>query len=174
MIRQDHKKQEIARRKYLWACYLNKTASANQPSTTTPTPTTKTPEIDSPDYIDFHSFLTHTKPKQTVDTDIITTDKHRQKLNQMFSMIKNTKYRYMMVSLFGVTCNQWRIKHPGVSQETKCIGTLIGVNSYMGLYISHIAVSSENYSKGVFTLVVNCEAIYKSQILKDHKIWNCP
>jgi len=74
----------------------------------------------------------------------------RQKLNQMFSMIKNTKYRYMMVSLFGVTCNQWRNKHPGVSEETKCVGTLIGVNSYMGLYISHLAVSSENYSKGVF------------------------
>jgi hypothetical protein len=56
----------------------------------------------------------------------------------------------MLVSLFGVTCKQWRIKHPGVSQEMKCIGTLIGVNSYMGLYISHLAVSSDNYSKGVF------------------------
>jgi hypothetical protein len=84
MIRKDHEKQEIARRKYLWACYLNKTASANQPSTTTPTPATKTPEIESPDYIDFHSFLTHTKPKQTTDTDIITTDKHRQK-RQIFA-----------------------------------------------------------------------------------------
>jgi len=74
----------------------------------------------------------------------------RQKLNQMFFLINNTKYRYMMVSLFGVTCKQWRIKHPGVSQETKCIGTLIGVNSYMGLYISHLVVSSDSYSKGVF------------------------
>jgi hypothetical protein len=86
MIRKQHELQEIARRKYLWACYLNKTASANQPSTTAPTPTTETPEINSPDYIDFHSFLTHTKPKQTIDTDIINTDKHRQK-RQIFAAI---------------------------------------------------------------------------------------
>jgi hypothetical protein len=74
----------------------------------------------------------------------------RIKLHKMFSMVPNVKCRYMMVSLFGSTCLNWRMKHPGIHGETKCIGTLIGINSYMGLYISHLAVSSDTYSKGVF------------------------
>jgi len=50
MIRQNYKKQEIARRNYLWACYHNKTRPATQPSTPNPPPTqTETPTIDSPD-----------------------------------------------------------------------------------------------------------------------------
>jgi len=32
MIRKDYKKQEVAQRNYLWACYLNKTKTATQPN----------------------------------------------------------------------------------------------------------------------------------------------
>jgi len=91
MIRQNHKKQEIARHNYLWSCYLNKTKSANQQSTVAPTQTqTEPPTIDSPDYIDFHTYIKNTTSKrttrQTHNTDISNMDVHRQK-RQIFAAI---------------------------------------------------------------------------------------
>ena len=49
MIRQDHKKQEIARRNYLWACYLNKNKNTTIASVPLPPQTAELPSIYSPD-----------------------------------------------------------------------------------------------------------------------------
>jgi len=86
MIRQEYKKQEVARRNFLMACYLNKINNSMQ--TTTPKPSQTQTEItttDSPDYIDFNTFIktsntTNTCNKQDVShTDTNNPDMHRQK-----------------------------------------------------------------------------------------------
>ena len=88
MIRQDHKKQELVRRNYLWACYLNKTKDNNpNPIPAPPSHTTELPTIDSPDYIDFHSYITNTSKTHTKrHTDVLHTNTHRQK-RQIFAAI---------------------------------------------------------------------------------------
>ena len=87
MIRQDYKRQEIERRNYLWACYLNKTKNATIASVPLPPQITELPSIDSPDYIDFHTFIKNTsRTQQTLNTDITDADKHRQK-RQIFAAI---------------------------------------------------------------------------------------
>jgi len=86
MIRQDHKKQEIARRNYLWACYLNKTKQ-DIASVPLPPQITELPSIDSPDYIDFHTYIKNTTQTHTQqNTDMLHTDTHRQK-RQIFAAI---------------------------------------------------------------------------------------